>query len=302
MRLVWTLAAFLLAVGIAAHCLDELHGRPLDTRLPASALAAAAGVSLAAAAAIGLWGMRSTGIYLLPFVLIGVVLVLGYNLELFGGALHTDHVFALGWGAFPVLVGGFAQTGSIELPVVLGAAFATATSLAQRYLSNWARRLRRGGLRVEGFVERPGEEREVLDVADADLAGGGLAARARGRARPARRGARRAAALLGLAPDLARRLDDEAQLRGLLLHAQVVAVDGRREPALRREAELVDVGEPRGLLDPSLELVLALELAALGGHETEHDELARRQEAQRLEAARALVVVLQEEAVDLRAR
>ena len=117
--------------------------------------------------------MRSTGIYLLPFVLIGVVLVLGYNLELFGGALHTDHVFALGWGAFPVLVGGFAQTGSIELPVVLGAAFATATSLAQRYLSNWARRLRRGGLRVEGFVERPGEEREAARRRHADDAGRG---------------------------------------------------------------------------------------------------------------------------------
>ena len=60
-RLVWTLAAFLLAVGIAAHCLDELHGRPLDTHLPASALVAASAVSLAAAAAIGLWGMRSIG-------------------------------------------------------------------------------------------------------------------------------------------------------------------------------------------------------------------------------------------------
>lgn len=109
--------------------------------------------------------MSSIGAYLLPFVLIGVVLVLAYNLELFGGALHTDHVFALGWGAFPVLAGGFAQTGAIELPVLLGAAFAAATSLAQRDLSNWARRLRRGGLRVEGFVERAGEEREELDVA-----------------------------------------------------------------------------------------------------------------------------------------
>jgi hypothetical protein len=164
-RLAWTLAAFALAVGIAAHCLDELNGRPLGTRLPASALATAAALSLGGAAAIGLWGMRSTGVYLLPFVVIGVVLVLAYNLELFGGALHSDHVFALGWGAFPVLVGGFAQTGSVELPVVLGAAFAAATSLAQRSLSNWARRLRRGGLRVEGFVERPGEEPELLDIA-----------------------------------------------------------------------------------------------------------------------------------------
>jgi hypothetical protein len=163
-RLTWTLLAFLLAVGIAAHCLDELNGRPLETLLPSPALATAAGVSLAGAAAIGLWGVSSIGIYVVPFVLIGVALVLAYNLELFGGALHTDHVFALGWGAFPVLVGGFAQTGSIELPVVLGAAFATATSLAQRSLSNWARRLRRGGLRVEGSIERAGEEREVLTL------------------------------------------------------------------------------------------------------------------------------------------
>ena len=124
--------------------------------------------------------------------------MLAYNLELFGGALHTDHVFALGWGAFPVLVGGFAQTGAIELPVVLGAAFATATSLAQRYLSNWARRLRRGGLRVEGSIERAGEEREVLDVAVLTTpAEAALRALAR-RARPARRGARRAAPELSL--------------------------------------------------------------------------------------------------------
>jgi hypothetical protein len=164
-RLAWTLLAFFLAVGIAAHCFDELNGRPLGTRLPTPALATAGAVSLVGAAAIGLWGMQSIGVALLPFVLIGVALVVAYNLELFGGALHSDAVFALGWGAFPVLVGGFAQTGAIELPVVLGAAFAAATSLAQRSLSNWARRLRRGSLRVEGFVEHAGEERQALDVA-----------------------------------------------------------------------------------------------------------------------------------------
>jgi hypothetical protein len=164
-RLAWTLAAFLLAVGVAAHCLDELHGRPLGTVLPAPLLVTAATVSLAGAVAIGLWGVSEIGIALLPFVLAGIALVLAYNLELFGGALHSDQVFALGWGAFPVLVGGFAQTGAIELPVVLGAAFAAATSLAQRSLSNWARRLRRGGLRVEGSVQHAGEAREALDVA-----------------------------------------------------------------------------------------------------------------------------------------
>src|SRR5476649_1197845 len=77
-RLTWTLVAFLLAVGVAAHCLDELNGRPLATLLPSSALVMASAVSLAGAAAIGLWGVSSIGVYLVPFVVIGVGLVLAY--------------------------------------------------------------------------------------------------------------------------------------------------------------------------------------------------------------------------------
>ena len=34
-RLVATLLAFFLAVGVCAHALDELHGRPLRTTIPA---------------------------------------------------------------------------------------------------------------------------------------------------------------------------------------------------------------------------------------------------------------------------
>ena len=45
-RLVATLAAFALAVGVAAHCLDELHGRPLGTRVPSRVLIALAATSL----------------------------------------------------------------------------------------------------------------------------------------------------------------------------------------------------------------------------------------------------------------
>ena len=120
-------------------------------------------------------------------MLIGVALVLAYNLELFGGALHTDHVFALGWGAFPVLVGGFAQTGAIELPVVLGAAFATATSLAQRSSPTGRGACAAEALRVEGSIERAGEERELLDVATLTSPAEAVAAGARGGARAARR-------------------------------------------------------------------------------------------------------------------
>ena len=164
-RLAWALLAFFLAVGIAAHCLDELHGRPLGTAVPRVLLASAAAAGLCGAAAIGVWGTRLVGLPLLVLVAVGVALVLAYNLELFGGAFHSDACFALAWGAFPVLVGGFAQTGSVELPVVIGAAFGAATSRAQRTLSNWARGLRRGAITLEGTVARTHAPPEPLEVA-----------------------------------------------------------------------------------------------------------------------------------------
>ncbi len=163
-RLIWTIAAFFLAVGIAAHCLDELHDRPLCTAVPRPVLVLAATVSLGAAAAIGLAGVSEVGGWLLAFVAVGVVLVVAYNLELAGGMLHTDHVFALGWGAFPVVVAGFAQGGSVTVPIALGAAFAAATSYAQRHLSNWARRLRRGSVRVHGDIEHADGRTEAATV------------------------------------------------------------------------------------------------------------------------------------------
>src|SRR5258708_6416868 len=45
-RLSATLVAFFLAVGISAHALDELKGRPLGTELPGAVLTGAAAVAL----------------------------------------------------------------------------------------------------------------------------------------------------------------------------------------------------------------------------------------------------------------
>src|SRR5437667_348826 len=76
---------------------------------------------------------------------------------------------------------------------------------------------------------------------------------------------------------------EQTQLGPLLLPCQDVALDRRRESALRGEAELVDRRVLRRSLDAALELVLRLELAALRRHEAEHDLLlALRQEAERL--------------------
>ena len=158
-RLGGTLLAFFLAVGIGAHALDELHGRPLGTGINGALLVITAVVSITAAMAMGLlYG----GWKLLPFVLVGAVLVVGDHLVLFGGILHSDVGFALSWGAFPVLVGAYAQHWTLSLAAGVAAVAAFFLSLGQRALSTPARTLRRRVTRVAVRVTfTDGSEREL---------------------------------------------------------------------------------------------------------------------------------------------
>ena len=142
-RLLATLLAFLLAVGVAAHLLDELHGRPLGTTVPSAALALVSAAALAGAVGLGVAGVGRVGPALVPFIVAGVILVLGYDLELLGGRLHGTAAFAAGWGAFPVATAYLAQTGGLGVAVVPGAVAAFGLSWAQRRLSTPARLLRR---------------------------------------------------------------------------------------------------------------------------------------------------------------
>jgi hypothetical protein len=139
-RLVGTLIAFFLAVGIGAHALDELKGRPLGTGIGTTVLAVTAGVSIACAVVMGL---VEGGLRLLPFVVVGCLLVFSYNLELFGGLMHSDVWFGLAWGSFPALVGAYAQHWTLSLSAVAVAAAAFFLSMGQRALSTPARTLRR---------------------------------------------------------------------------------------------------------------------------------------------------------------
>ncbi|MCW2964148.1 MAG: hypothetical protein JWO17_1400 [Actinomycetia bacterium] len=139
-RLLWALASFFLAMGVAAHALDELKGRPLRTRIPSAVLVAVAAVSLAGACAIGIGAARAWGWWLLAFVVVGAAAVPLYNLEL---ALHTDWGFALTWGAFPALTGYFVEAQTLRVETVAAAAYAFALSLAQRALSTPVRQARR---------------------------------------------------------------------------------------------------------------------------------------------------------------
>jgi hypothetical protein len=161
-RLLWTLAAFLLAMGIGAHALDELHGRPLQTRIPAAVLVTLAAVSIAAATAIGIGAALAWTLWLVPLVAFGAFIAVAYNLELAGGRFHGDHWFALSWGAFPLLTAYLATAEEVRAEAVAAAVAAYLLSLAQRRLSTPVRTVRRRVARVDGRIEyRDGTSAEV---------------------------------------------------------------------------------------------------------------------------------------------
>jgi hypothetical protein len=147
------LLAFFLGMGVAAHALDELHGRPLQTRIGRATLIVLASVSLLAAAGIGIGTAAATNLWLLLFVAGGTFIAVAYNLELFGGRFHGTLWFALAWGAFPVLATFFAAAGTIRAEAVLAALFAALVSYVQRVLSTPVRMVRRRVRSVSGTIE-----------------------------------------------------------------------------------------------------------------------------------------------------
>jgi hypothetical protein len=163
-RLAAGLAAFFLAMGIGAHALDELTGRPLQTRIPAPVLVALAATSIAGAVAIGIASALAWTMWLLPFVAFGGFIVVAYNLELFGGRLHNDLWFALSWGAFPLLTGYFVVAEEVRLEAVLAATFAALLSHAQRLLSRPVRYARRNVRTITGTITLHAGERELVTL------------------------------------------------------------------------------------------------------------------------------------------
>ena len=151
-RLLASLTAFFLAMGLSAHALDELAGRPLNTRIPDLTLRLIAVVGLGGAVALGIAGSVAVTPWLLVFVAFGLFIAPAYNLEWFGGRFHSDFWFAFAWGSFPFLTAYWVSGERIELPALFGAVGAFALSLAQRVLSRRVREVRRRVRRIEGKV------------------------------------------------------------------------------------------------------------------------------------------------------
>jgi hypothetical protein len=159
-----TALAFFLALGIGAHALDELHGRPLATRIPTPVLVALAASTIAAAAGIGIGVAIARDLWLLVFVAAGAFVLVAYNLELFGGRFHSDAWFALTWGAFPLLTAYFASAERITVEAVLAGAFAALLSHAQRLLSTPVREVRRRVAAVTGTIVRDDGSSIAIDA------------------------------------------------------------------------------------------------------------------------------------------
>ena len=163
-RLGAAVVAFALAVGVGAHALDELSGRPLQTKIPSSVLVTLAAVSIGTASAIGVIGALSFRLWLVALVPVGLFLVLAYNLELLSGRFHSDLWFGLAWGGFPVICGYAAVAGEIGVAAVIAAVFAVLLSLAQRTLSNRVRFVRRQVDDVSGALALRDGSAETIDA------------------------------------------------------------------------------------------------------------------------------------------
>ncbi|MGH9295958.1 MAG: hypothetical protein ACRD0B_11550, partial [Acidimicrobiales bacterium] len=128
-------------------------------------LKAASVLTLLGAVVIGAAGIARVGAGLVVFIAAGVVLVLGYNLELFAGRFHSDVVFALAWGAFPVLVAAYAEQRSLRWSALVLAAGAALLSGCQRSLSTPARLIRRQAISIEGLVTLSDGSTQAIDAA-----------------------------------------------------------------------------------------------------------------------------------------
>ena len=149
-RLAAALGAVFLGVGVCADALDELHGRPLGTRLSDRTLVTLAAVGLVGAVGIGAAGLVVVSVQLAPLVAAGAFIVVAYNLELFGGRFHSDMWFAVAWGAFPAFTSYWANALTVRPAGVLVTAGCFALSTAQRRLSTPVRQLRRRTVSVSG--------------------------------------------------------------------------------------------------------------------------------------------------------
>ena len=139
--------------------MDEFKDRPLGTGLSARTLLLLSGGAFAAVLALAGAGAFLISPWILGWAILGLGLAAGYALESHR-LLHSDWGFSIAWGAFPVAVGFWVQTGTLSPPLVPIAIAVTLLSLAQRALSTPAKHVRRSGPGASAPIEHRGPRRQ----------------------------------------------------------------------------------------------------------------------------------------------
>lgn len=195
-RLILTLVAYFLGLGISAHALNELHARHWGKELNKGELEILFAVPLVGAILIGFYGMNvlyeSSGtplasLVLLSFMALETFFVFAYNTNFSGGRFHSDLAFALSWGALPTIISYYVNALTITLPAVLISSAMAATAGIEINLSRWCKDFRRKSplikmqfadstelnLNTTGLIARP-EKALKLIVVVVDLVACGL--------------------------------------------------------------------------------------------------------------------------------
>ncbi len=152
-RVVLTLIAYFLGLGLSAHALNELHARHWIEALNRHELLLLFTLPLVVALLIGAYGMlvlyrAGSGSVLFPLMLLGFVgleafFLFAYNLQIFKGRFHSDLWFALSWAALPVLISYFVNALTISPSAIIVSAGAAATAGIEINLSRWCKDFRR---------------------------------------------------------------------------------------------------------------------------------------------------------------
>ena len=163
-RLILTLLAYFLGLGLSAHALNELHVRHWGENLTRHELEILFLLPLIGAISIGAYGMlilydasRSliAPLILLVFIFTETFFLIAYNSDIAKGRFHSTVSFAFSWAALPVIISFYVNALTITLPAVLVASAMAATAAIEITLSRWCKDFRRKNPTVElQFADR----------------------------------------------------------------------------------------------------------------------------------------------------
>ncbi len=129
-RLVWTYLIVFASLCLASYSFDELKGRPLRTHIPDRELRGLGWAGLGFSFLGGVYLASTINPVLLAWIPPSVLVILGYNKELFKGKLHNSTVFSIGWGGIPTLGSYFLQTLTLSVTAILASLATIMFSLA----------------------------------------------------------------------------------------------------------------------------------------------------------------------------